>query len=102
MLHLMTNSVIFNNSTIKALFIFKFHKLYCLTTGPIGNKLLNWFHGLSKVMRPESFYTIYLKVYQFLCSSIKVFIFILCDLMCMYDMCHLVLIYLSMSDLVPE
>ena len=53
-------------------------------------------------MRLESFYTICLKVYQFLGSSITVFIFILCDLMCMYDMCHLVLIYMFMSDLVPE
>ena len=53
-------------------------------------------------MRSESFYTMCLKVYQFLCSSIKVFIFILCDLMCMYDMCHLVLIYMFMSALVPE
>ena len=53
-------------------------------------------------MRSELFYTIFLEVYQFLCSSIKVFIYILCDLMCMYDMCHLELIYMFMSDLVPE
>ena len=53
-------------------------------------------------MRTESFYTICPKVYQFLCSFIKVFIFILCDLMCMFDMCHSVLIYMFMSDLVPE
>ena len=53
-------------------------------------------------MRSESFYTMCLKVYKFLCSSIKVFIFIICDLMCMYDMCHLVLIYMIISDLVPE
>ena len=50
-------------------------------------------------MRSGSFYTICLKVYKFLCSSIKVFIFILCDLMRVYDMCHLVLIYMFMSDL---
>ena len=53
-------------------------------------------------MRSESFYTICLKVYQFVCSSIKVLIFIICDLMCMYDMCNLVLIYMFMSDIVPE
>ena len=53
-------------------------------------------------MRSESFYIMCLKVYQFLCSSIKVFIFILCDLVCMYDMCNLVLIYMFMSDPVPE
>ena len=53
-------------------------------------------------MRSESFYTICLKVYQFVCSSIKVLIFIICDLMCMYDMCLLVLIYMFMSDIVPE
>ena len=53
-------------------------------------------------MRSESFYTICLNLFTFYLALSKFFIFILCDLMCLYDMCHLVLIYMFMSDLVPE